>query len=125
MPPETAISPKETVGIRSESAVSLSETVSSMPGKFTQSPEPEDSFVDSWQELKAALTDTEKTALLLLLRGESDIKKFADEQGIMLEILMDGINEKAMDLVGDNLLDGEFAIYEDYIEQVKEMVEET
>lgn len=125
MPPETAISPMETVGIRSESAVSLSETASSMPGKFTPSPEPEDSFVDSWQELKSALTDVETKALFLLLRGETDIKKFADEQGIMLEILMDGINEKAMDLVGDNLLDGEFAIYEDYIEQVKEMVEET
>ena len=53
------------------------------------------------------------------------LKKFADSQGIMLEILMDGINEKAMDAIGDSLLDSDFAIYEDYIEQVKEMVEET
>ena len=36
---------------------------------------------------------------------------------------MDGINEKSMDCIGDSLLDDEFTIYDDYIEQVKGMVE--
>ena len=90
----------------------------------------ESESADSWQELKSALTGTEQAALRLLLRDGGDqsgakLKKFADSQGIMLEILMDGINEKAMDAIGDSLLDSDFAIYEDYIEQVKEMVEET
>ena len=37
---------------------------------------------------------------------------------------MDGINEKAMDHVGDSLLDEEFTIYDDYLEQAREMMEE-
>ncbi len=50
------------------------------------------------------------------------IKKFADECGVMAEVLVDGINEKAMDYIGDNLMDDAFVIYEDYKNQVKEMV---
>lgn len=81
------------------------------------------SLSDSWEGLKNALSEIETKALLILMLGESDIKQFADEHGVMLEVLIDGINEKAMDFVGDNLLDDEFTIYDDYIEQVKEMVE--
>jgi hypothetical protein len=40
----------------------------------------------------------------------------------MLEVLVDQINEKAMDMIGDNLLDEEFALYKDYREQVKELI---
>ena len=40
----------------------------------------------------------------------------------MLEVLADGINEKAMDAIGDSLMDGEFVLYDDYIQQVKELV---
>ena len=40
----------------------------------------------------------------------------------MLEVLVDGINEKAMDFIGDNLLDEEFVLYDDYKEQVKELI---
>ena len=78
---------------------------------------------DSWQGLKNALSEIEKKALYILIRGESDIKKYADECGIMLEVLIDGLNEKAMDFVGDNLVDGDIVIYDDYKKQIKEMVE--
>lgn len=81
------------------------------------------SLSDSWEGLKNVLSEIETKALLIVMLGESDIKQFADEHGVMLEVLIDGINEKAMDFVGDNLLDDEFTIYDDYIEQVKEMVE--
>lgn len=77
---------------------------------------------ESWMKLKNELSQTELKALSLLLHGEQDIKKYADECGVMLEVLMDGINEKAMDLVGDSLLDEEFVIYEDYIDEVKELI---
>lgn len=77
---------------------------------------------DTWESLKNALSETEIQALLILMHGEKDIKRFADNNGIMLEVLIDGINEKAMDFVGDNLLDEEFTIYDDYKDQVKEMV---
>jgi hypothetical protein len=36
--------------------------------------------------------------------------------------LVDGINEKAMDYIGDNLLDDEPAIYEDYFEKTRGLI---
>ena len=61
--------------------------------------------------------------MVILCTGNGDIRGFADAHGIMPEVLMDGINEKAMDAVGDSLTDDEFVIYEDYIAEVREMVE--
>lgn len=83
----------------------------------------EDTGDDPWTALWSALNDTERNTLSYLLSGQTDIKSYADAQGIMLEVLMDGINEKAMDLIGDSLVDEEFTIYEDYMDQVKGMVE--
>ena len=77
---------------------------------------------DAWEGLKNILTETEIKALSVVLNGEIEIKKFADECGIMLEVLVDGINEKAMDYIGDNLMDEDFVLYDDYKEQVKELI---
>ena len=75
---------------------------------------------NSWQSLKDILSENELQALAVILRGEN-IKKFADDNNIMLEVLADGINGKAMDYIGDNILDNELTIYEDYKDQVKGM----
>ncbi len=77
-----------------------------------------------WAELKQALTQVERMALKVLLKDATDLKAFADAQGIMQEVLADGINEKAMDSIGDGLMDEEFVLYEDYIEDVRKLVEE-
>lgn len=86
-----------------------------------------------WRDFGNSLNETERGAVALALQRQNrepasgsckDMKQFADECGIMLEVLADGINEKAMDHVGDSLLDEEFTIYDDYVEQVKEMMEE-
>ncbi|MCL1904105.1 MAG: TerB N-terminal domain-containing protein [Oscillospiraceae bacterium] len=63
--------------------------------------------------------ETEVKALSFLLSGEKSILQFANETGIMPEVLVGDINEKAYDMIGDNLLDDEFNIYEDYTEQIK------
>ena len=76
---------------------------------------------NDWKSLGGILSDGELQALSAILRGGS-IKAFADECGIMLEVLADGINEKAMDYIGDNLIDEEFSIYDDYKERVKELI---
>lgn len=76
-----------------------------------------------WKDFNSALTQTERQALLLILRGDADIRQFADAHGVMQEVLADGINEKAVDTVGDSLLDDEFRIYDDYLEQVQEILE--
>jgi len=76
-----------------------------------------------WAELKQALDATELQALGALLAG-GDFKSFADANGIMQEVLADSINEKSMDAIGDGLMDEEFVLYEDYIEEVRKLVEE-
>lgn len=96
--------------------------VTQTPLNLSISAPQETAITDAWESLKTALNETEIQALLTVMHGEADIKKFADDNGIMLEVLIDGINEKAMDFVGDNLLDDEFTIYDEYIEQVKELV---
>lgn len=106
---------------------------------------------DPWKRFGNVLSEAELKALTFLLYKDGDkppfdikrstsggdgryalwqeilsyksVKQLADGQGIMLEVLMDGINEKAMDYVGDSLLDDDFIIYDDYIEQTEEMVE--
>lgn len=80
---------------------------------------------DPWKELSLALDDVQKTALRIALQDESGLKAFADGQGIMLEVLLESINDLAMDVVGDSLMDEAFAVYEEYIEDVKGMVEES
>lgn len=90
---------------------------------FSDIPKEEPSPIsDVWENLKGALTEIELNALSVILQGCS-IKKFADDHSIMLEVLADGINEKAMDYIGDNVLDDELAIYGDYEKQVKGMIE--
>jgi len=76
-------------------------------------------FADGWGALKSALTDTEREALSIIMSG-GNIKAFANEKGLMLEILIDSINEKAVDYIGDNIMevDDEVYIYEEYMEYV-------
>lgn len=74
-------------------------------------------------EAEVVFTINEINALKVLLLG-GDIKSFADESEIMLEVLMDSINEKAMDLIGDSFMDENFEIYEEYSQQIKDMVNE-
>ena len=76
-----------------------------------------------WQNLKNALTEVETEALAVVLRGDMPIKVFADAHGMMAEVLADGINEKAMDHIGDNLMDEDFALYDDYRAQVGELIQ--
>ena len=85
-------------------------------------PPPSASDADVWEKLKASLSETDLTALSIILDGGTSLRQFADERGMMLEVLVDGINEKAMDAIGDSLIDDEFVLYEDYINQVKELV---
>jgi len=83
---------------------------------------------DIWAALHDALTPTERTTLSLLLQDSpsthANIKTLADENSIMLEVLADNINEKALDHVGDNILEIEetMTIYNEYKEKIAEMM---
>lgn len=78
-------------------------------------------FPDVWENLKDILTGNELRALEVVLQGD-DIKAFAHECEVMIEVLVDGINEKAMDYIGDNLMDEDFVLYDDYKETVGRML---
>ena len=82
------------------------------------------SFADGWKALKNALTDVERQALSLALQESADLKSFANENNIMLEVLADSINEKAADSIGDNLLevDDDLILYDEYRENVAAIV---
>lgn len=75
---------------------------------------------DIWIRFKNSLNETELKALNIIFKNDVDIKRFVDEKGLMIEVLIDSINEKAFDNIGDNILefDENIIIYEEYKEQV-------
>jgi len=120
-----SVDPKALSSIRREALVTQEKLVVPEPeAQVVPQVEPVPVAVSEAPEgLKDVLTDTELQALAVVLHGEIELKQFADECGIMLEVLVDGINEKAVDYMGDNLLDENFLLYEDYREQVKELIQ--
>ena len=76
----------------------------------------------SREQMRRAMALYAVTDRAWLKPGES-LAAVAARQGMMPEVLADGINEKAVDTVGDSLLDGALALYEDYLEPVKGMLE--
>lgn len=77
-----------------------------------------------WATFKNSLSPIEFEALQLALSNPTDIKTFANNNGIMLEILADGINDKAMDAIGDNILElaDTMVIYDEYVSEMDELL---
>lgn len=77
---------------------------------------------DGWTEFRESLTPIECEVLTLALRGE-EIRTIAAQNMIMPEILADSINQKAMDCLGDIILelDDTIIIYDEYREKLMEM----
>lgn len=78
---------------------------------------------DEWTSLRDTLSSTELEALTVILRG-GDIRQFSDLHSVMTEILIDGINQKAYDIINDNILDfsDDITVYEEYSEKLTEAV---
>ena len=90
-------------------------------GTTVQSAESDEQMEDEWTLLKLSFTTAELQALRILLSQEN-LQQYALDCGIMMEVLVDSINEKASDIIGDLILDEEMLIYEDYVEQVQGML---
>jgi hypothetical protein len=103
---------QEKLTVEESTAAAVELPVSGLP------PLPSPPLGGGWAAFFASLTPAEKQALALLCDGETDLKPFADKQGIMLEVLAEGINEKAADCIGDNVLEaaGGMVLYEEYKE---------
>ncbi|MBW4080549.1 TerB N-terminal domain-containing protein [Paenibacillus sp. S150] len=68
-----------------------------------------DSAPAHWQQFAAALTPLERAVVQALAEGKGSaaVQELAAAGGTMAELLFDGINETAMDLLGDLLIDEE------------------
>ena len=76
---------------------------------------------DIFMQFAHSLSSVETEALSLILSEDQNtatnkIKAFADGKGLMLEILVDNINEKAMETIGDNILEltDTLIVYDEY-----------
>lgn len=76
---------------------------------------------DQWAVFKDALDGHEAQALELILAGGGLVRAFANGIGAMLEVLVDNINDKAMDIIGDSIVevDGEPRIYDEYVHHLR------
>lgn len=70
---------------------------------------------EEWQELFAGLTAPQAQMLAALLQGQSAAERqaIAEQAGSMPELLIDEINELAMEQIGDLLIDGD-EVVDDY-----------
>ncbi|MGP0583533.1 TerB N-terminal domain-containing protein [Paenibacillus timonensis] len=73
------------------------------------------SLPEEWQELFASLTAPQAQMLAALFQGQSAAERqiIAEQAGSMPELLVDEINEYAMERIGDLLVDGD-EILDDY-----------
>ncbi|MBD5608379.1 MAG: hypothetical protein HDQ93_05955, partial [Desulfovibrio sp.] len=70
-------------------------------------------------ESESPLSPEEYKLLHCLLYGEST--DWLREEGLLLSVLVDGINEKLFDTFNDSVMDDTPEIFEDYIEALKEI----
>lgn len=82
---------------------------------------------DIWLSFKGSLSEIELKALAIILQGDRDIKQFADENRLMIEVLVDSINEKAFDSIGDNILEIDYSIniYDEYRDKIMHIICDT
>ena len=73
------------------------------------------SYLDIWSGFREALTDIEVEAIRIIL-NKKDIKTYLSFNSIMAEVLLDSINQKAIDFIGDTVMEinDEISVYDDY-----------
>ncbi|MFM9281587.1 TerB N-terminal domain-containing protein [Paenibacillus jiagnxiensis] len=81
---------------------------------------------EDWQEIKARLQPVHLQVLSLLLSGEPVVKELASlaaQYGSMPELLIDEINDAAMETIGDLLIE-DFTVMDEHIDLVREIMGE-
>ncbi len=81
---------------------------------------------DAWGAFARSLSRTELTAVRMILRSAParDLHAFSKENGTMPEVLVDGINQKALDAVGDNIMElsDQITIFDEYKDDLKRVI---
>lgn len=80
----------------------------------------------AWVRLAQSFDPVEREAVRRLLRGASaaELSAYAKSGGQMLEVLIDNINQKAVDTVEDNILEyaDTIAVFEEYTDELERVV---
>ena len=83
---------------------------------------------NGWRTFVHSLDACEKTAVCKMLQDTSvrELQAFAQKSGVMLEVLADSINQKALDAAGDTLfeLDDEITVFEEYRNAVQKEIDD-
>jgi hypothetical protein len=81
---------------------------------------------EEWILFADTLNETQLEALYILKQGQglSGLLDIANEAGTMPELLLDDINEIAMDTIGDLIIDGE-GLTEDYVPMMVHLIKTT
>ena len=79
-----------------------------------------------WEQFAASLSAAEREALCRALRGASvaELSAYAKSCHLMLEVLVDGINEKAVDTVEDTIIDctDTVEVFEEYRDELERVM---
>ena len=105
-------------GIRSDSVITREKLI--VDEETEEEPQPEVETAGPASLEGFDLTEDEHRFLCCLLRGES--VQWIREKGLMLSVLLDGINEKLFDVFGDTVLDDTPDVIEDYRDELKEIL---
>ena len=105
-------------GIRSDSVITREKLI--VDEETEEEPQPEVETAGPASLEGFDLTEDEHRFLCCLLRGES--VQWIREKGLMLSVLLDGINEKLFDVFGDTVLDDTSDVIEDYRDELKEIL---
>lgn len=81
-----------------------------------------------WHNLFNSLTVKERNFLKIFIETSSiiNLKQYCKDINMLLEVIVESINEKSMENIEDNIIelyDDEIIIYDDYIENIQEMLE--
>lgn len=84
---------------------------------------PNEEPYSEWTQLAAQLEPLHLKVLAALAEGAgySEVMNLANAQGTMPELLIDHINDAAMEVIGDLIIDGE-SLVEEYIPQIEQML---
>lgn len=106
--PIEPMEPKESLEIEEDHEIDI-EPISFVSWDTTGLP-------DEWDQLAQALSSSYLEALYALKQGlgYSELQRIAQDAGTMPELLLDGINEMTMDIVGDLVIDGN-VLMEEYV----------
>lgn len=100
--------------------------ISALPAEDEAKPDESSEAADEWDAFARSLSETEKTAVQMVLQGAPmrDFQNLVKSSGLMPEVLADRINQKAIDCVNDNIMElsDQITIFDEYREDLKRVI---